>query len=290
MYAVTGSTGQVGGAVVRALRAQGKGVRALVRDESKGGPLKALGAEPFAASVEDASRLEMAFEHTEGVFVMTPPLYESQDPRTEHALALAAICHALQAAHVPKVVFLSSEGAEQAEGTGAILKLHDMEQELFALPIDAASIRAALFMENFLPLLGRVKETGKLPVTIEPLDRARPMIATEDIGGLGARLLTERWSGKRTVELEGPRQYSIRDVAAVLGRELGLTVEAELVPPEHRQAMYEGLGLTTGAAADMVEMAAGFSSGLIGFHGGEGVEHVQGTTALEDVFRGRSRA
>ena len=38
MYAVMGITGQVGGAVARELLAQGKGVRAVLRDADKGAP------------------------------------------------------------------------------------------------------------------------------------------------------------------------------------------------------------------------------------------------------------
>jgi uncharacterized protein YbjT (DUF2867 family) len=42
MYAVLGATGQVGGAVVRHLLAQGKQVRAVVRDTSKGSKAESL--------------------------------------------------------------------------------------------------------------------------------------------------------------------------------------------------------------------------------------------------------
>jgi uncharacterized protein YbjT (DUF2867 family) len=38
MYAVTGITGQVGGAVARTLMAQGESVRAVARDASKAAP------------------------------------------------------------------------------------------------------------------------------------------------------------------------------------------------------------------------------------------------------------
>ena len=38
MYAVTGITGQVGGAVARTLMAQGENVRAIARDASKAAP------------------------------------------------------------------------------------------------------------------------------------------------------------------------------------------------------------------------------------------------------------
>ncbi len=287
MIAVTGSTGNVGGAVVRALLAKGRQVRALVRDEAKGKALAEMGAELFVASVEDGSQMEAAFDGTEGVFVMTPPLLQSVNPREEHRLALAAIAHALQASHTPKVVFLSSVGSQHAEGTGAILKTHDMEETLFGLSIDAASVRAAYFMENLLPLAAHVKESGQLPVVLEPMDKTFPMVATPDIGQVAADLLAERWSGRRIVELEGPRRYSMADAAKAYSEVLGRSVEAMLVPAAGRQAMFEQFGMTPGASATMVEMANGFNSGLVDFEGGDRTEHRRGTTALENVLRGK---
>ena len=284
MFAFTGSTGQVGGAVVRALLAQGKQVRALLRDEAKAGPLRELGAEIFLASIEDASRLEIAFEGVEGVFAMTPPFYSAPDPRTENAMALAAIKHALQASHVPRVVFLSSIGAQHEEGTGAILNVHDMEKELFEIPIAAASIRAAYFMENLRPLAGIAKESGQLPSTAERLDHPFAMIATKDIGELAAELLLSSWEGQRIVELSGPREYSMQDAAGVLSKLLGRPVEAAVVPRDERQAMYEKFGLTAGSAEAMVRMADAINSGLVRFEGGAGVEAMRGKTSLEELF------
>jgi NAD(P)H dehydrogenase (quinone) len=285
MYAVTGSTGQVGKAVVRTLIAQGKQVRALYRDENKAATLKAMGAEPVLASVEDPAALEVAFRGVEGVFVMTPPFYGSHDPRNENEIALAALAHALRASHVKKAVLLSSVGAQHEEGTGAILKSHDMERELTSLNLFAASIRAAFFMENFKPIFEFAKQSGKLPVSLEPLDRRIPMIATQDIGALAAKLLVEGWPGCLTVELEGPQAYSMNDAAAVLSKIAGRTIEAELIPREGRQGFYESVGFTAASAATMVEMADGFNNGLVDFEGGD-AQHQRGTTTLEEVFSG----
>ena len=285
MYAVTGSTGHVGGAVVRTLVAQGKQVRALYRDEAKAAALKAMGAEPVLASVEDASALESAFRGVEGVFVMTPPFYRSHDPRNENEIALAALAHALRASHVKKAVLLSSIGAQHEKGTGAILKLHDMERELTSLNLFAASIRAAFFMENFKPVLEYAKQSGTLPVSLEPLDRKIPMVATRDIGELAAKLLVNGWHGHLTVELEGPRTYSMNDVAEIISKVTGRSVQAEVIPPAGRQAFYENAGFTAASAATMVEMADGFNSGLVAFEGGK-AEHQCGTTSLETVLSG----
>ncbi len=284
MYAVVGSTGQVGGATVRALRAKGKEVRALVRDNAKAPQVEALGAEPFLASVEDGARLERAFEGAEGVFIMVPPLYKSPNPRSENALAVAAIAHAVQAARVPRIVFLSSIGSQHDEGTGLILHTYDLEQALFALNVEQAAIRAASFMQNMLPLLTHVERTGTIPASMghSPL----PYVSTEDIGKLAADLLTGQWSGKRIIEFEGPRAYSTDDVAAVLSERFGRSIQAEFLPPEVQQANYEKFGFSEAFGRAMNEMAEGFNSGHIRFEGGSGVEHLRGAITLEEALGG----
>ena len=287
MYAVTGSTGQVGSATVRELLRAGKQVRALLRNPDKQEEMRALGAQPAVASVEDPSALEAAFHDVEAVFVMTPPLYFAPDPRSEHRCALAALKHALQAAHVRRVVCLSSIGAEQEKGTGAILKLHDMEQSLFELPVDVASIRAAYFMENFVPMFPRVREDGELKLLYENLEEPIPMVATSDIGKLAAELLTRDGNGHRIFELEGPRRYSFNDVGSTFAALLHRDVTVSTVPKAEREAAVRSVGFSAGTARGLVEMAEGIDSGHIAFHGGDGVKHVQGATPLEAVYRGR---
>lgn len=60
MYAITGITGKVGGALGRALLADGRPVRAVVRDANKGEEWAARGCEVVCAGLEDASALRAA--------------------------------------------------------------------------------------------------------------------------------------------------------------------------------------------------------------------------------------
>ncbi len=273
--------------MVRALLAEGKQVRALFRTTEKAAALAELGTEPFQAPIEDGSRMEAAFQEMEGVFIMTPPFRSAPGPRGEHAMALAAISHAVQASHVPKVVFLSSIGAEHAAGTGSSLRLYDMERALHCLPMNTASIRSAYFMENLLLLYPTVGETGTLPSMLDSLDKAIPLVASEDIGKLAARLLVEPWSGHRTVELEGPRAYSMRDVAKTFSEALQRPVEAVAAAKEERLSMLRKLGYTAQAAEDLSAKFAGMDSGSVSFTGGDGVEHEQGKTPLEAVLKAK---
>jgi NAD(P)H dehydrogenase (quinone) len=66
MFAITGVTGRVGGAVARSLLAQGHKVRAVLRDAGKGRSWSAQGCDIAIASVEDATELTKAFHGVEG--------------------------------------------------------------------------------------------------------------------------------------------------------------------------------------------------------------------------------
>lgn len=281
MYAVVGSTGQVGGAVIRALRAEGRKVRALLRDPAKAAPLEALGAETCVGSAEDHAYLQTAFKGVEGVFFMVPPLFHAPDPRSESRVILDAAVHALQASSIPKVVCLSSIGAQLTEGTGLILRVHDMEQALLPLAMPTAFIRAATFMDNIRMMLPHIRETGTWPTPLEQHDTPMQLIATEDIGTLAARLLTEPWEGKRILELEGPRPYSIHEAAAILSKALNRSIEVQTIPREQRIPMFQQFGMSPAAAAGMVEMEDGFDAGTITFEGGAVAEHVKGETTFE---------
>jgi NAD(P)H dehydrogenase (quinone) len=284
MYAITGITGHVAGVIGNLLLEKRVPVRAVVRNMEKGEAWKMKGAEPAIAELHDEEALQRAFTGCEGVFVMTPTLFNSLDPMVEHDRMLDALYSALQEAQPKKVVFLSSVGAQHPSGTGAIKKLHHMEQMFSRLTMPNASIRAAWFMDNFQGVIGYARETGMLPSFLDPTTLTIPMVATKDIGAIAAGLLTENWSGRRIIELEGPCRYSTKDVAFVLSYLAKKNVVAVPIPAEEYRQTYRSLGLTPSAASLMAEMNRGFNAEYIGFEG-NGCEHVEGITFLEDAIR-----
>src|SRR5271170_4977873 len=99
MYAITGITGKVGGAIAENLLAQGEQIRAIVRNPEKAARWKERGAEISVADVDDANALASAFEGTDGVFLMVPPNFvpEAGFPELRKTLASyrAALAKAL---------------------------------------------------------------------------------------------------------------------------------------------------------------------------------------------------
>lgn len=113
MFAITGVTGQVGGAAASALLEAGHNVRAVLRDTTKAAQWEQRGAEVAIASFEDADALTAAFRDTAGVFVMIAPNF-APEPGYPNAHAAAAVLkEALSKARPLRVAALSSVGGQR---------------------------------------------------------------------------------------------------------------------------------------------------------------------------------
>jgi NAD(P)H dehydrogenase (quinone) len=280
MYAIIGITGNVGGEAACQVLAAGKQVRGLVRNSAKADPWRKKGAEVVVGNLSDPVALEQTFKGVEAAFLMTPTYFETSDMFAENTRDLAALKSAIVGAGVPRVVLLSSVGGHRSEGTGAIMKLHEMEQAFFGLPIACASVRAAWFMENFAGMIGGIGDSGIFHSLLNPLDRPIPMVATRDIAALVADLLQQHWTGRRVIELAGPRPYAPMDVAKAFSSVLHRDVRAEVLPRTQWMPLYQSWGLTPKSAQAMADMLDGFNRGWIQFQD-DGAERRHGETTLE---------
>ena len=284
MYAIMGITGQVGGAVARALLRDGKKLRGIVRDKSRAAHWADQGGELVTAEATDAAGLAAAFRGAEAIFAMLPPAFAPAPGFPDARAQIAALRQALDAVRPNRVVTLSSIGAQHGHGLGLITQLHMLEQELSTLPVPNAFIRPGWFLENSLWDVVPAREHGRIDAYLAPLDRPFPMVATEDIGDLIATTLHEQWNGLRYLELEGPRRYSQIDAADTFARILGKPVAPMPVARDQWQATFETQGTPPGRTAPRIEMLDGFNSGWIEFER-RGTEYSQGKRTMEEVFR-----
>jgi uncharacterized protein YbjT (DUF2867 family) len=72
------------------------------------------------------------------------------------------------------------------------------------MPFTIAFIRAASFLDNYVPNLPAALIHRLFRHLLMPTECPVAMIATEDISGEAARLLVEGWSGRKIVELGSP--------------------------------------------------------------------------------------
>jgi uncharacterized protein YbjT (DUF2867 family) len=277
MFAITGITGQVGGVVGRTLLADGKRIRAVLRDVSKGATWAAEGAEVALAMMDDAPALARAFAGAEGVFILLPPVFDPSPGFTESQRVIGAVVEALEAARPERIVCLSTIGAHSPT-QNLLTQLSLLEQALGMISVPVTFLRAAWFMENAAWDVAPARETGVVRSFLQPLDRAIPMVATTDVGHAAARLLQERWAGRRVVELEGPERVSPNDVAAALARALQRPVVAEAIRRDRWEALFREQGMLH--PLPRIRMLDGFNEGWIAFEG----EPLRGAEGLDEVI------
>ena len=280
MYAVTGITGKVGGAVARSLLDAGLAVRAVLRDAVKAAAWKRQGCEVAFADMNDAAALTAAFANVDGVFVLIPANFDPLPGFPETTAIVAAFATAIKAAKPPKIVCLSTIGA-QATQPNLLSQLSLLEQALSGLPTPVCFLRAAWFMENAAWDVAPARD-GVVSSFLQPLDKPVPMVATADTGRLAATLLQESWTGRRVVELEGPHRVAPNDIAATFARILDRPVRVQAPPRETWERLFASQGMKN--PAPRAQMLDGFNVGWIEFESGE-MGSLKGQTGLETVLR-----
>jgi NAD(P)H dehydrogenase (quinone) len=277
MFAVMGITGNVGGAVADALLQHGKKVRGIVRDASKARTWQENGVEIVTSDYDD--HLTLAFRGVEGVFVMTPPNLIPEPGFPDSVGRIAAIKKAILAAKPPRAVFLSSWGSEKPSGLGLIAPSRILEQELGGTGIPSAFLRPAWFMENLVYSLSAARSTGNYFSFYQPLERPYAMVATKDVGRIGAQTLLEEWQGNRVIEISGPISYSSKDAAAALGTAIGRPIAAVAVPRDSWVDNLAQNGMPADRSGAYIEMVDSLNSGWIDL-GVPGTEQAKGSIDL----------
>src|ERR1700735_5493528 len=281
MFLVMGITGKVGGATAKHLWAHGKKVRALVRNREKASSWANQGVELVDGDWNDSATIEQALKGVDGVFDMLPAVWAPSPDYKEAKRGIANYVEALTKAAPPRVVALSSMGANRTSGFGMITALSLLEQGFRDRISPIAFVRAGGFFENFLYGL-QVARGGTLPVYYNPTNRKSTMVATNDIGAEVATLLTgPAWSGQRVVELGS--MVSADEVAAQLGEVLQLDVKAFAVPRAGWAEAFEQFGIPKGHTGPAEEMFEAVNAGWMVL-GAKGTEHVAGTASARDAF------
>ncbi|VVE68157.1 NmrA family transcriptional regulator [Pandoraea anapnoica] len=262
MYTVMGITGRVGGVIGHDLLTAGLPLRAIVQDPVKSSRWATLGGEIAVAENGDADALTNAFRGSEAVFVMLPP---NADPELDFSHArhlIDAIVKALSATHPKRVVCLSSIGAD-CDTPSLITALRLFEEAVREVRLPVTFLRPAWLMENFAWDIAPARERGELPSYLAPVDRAIPMVSTNDVGHFAARAMQEDFDGERIWEIEGPDRYSPDDIAAALARALVRDVSAEAVPRAGWDPLFRAQGMRN--PLPRIQMLDGFNDGTFKF-------------------------
>ena len=288
-YAVFGATGRTGAAAADALLRAGLPVRVVLRDPARGGAWAARGAEIVQADLTDADALTRVLTGVRGAYVVSPQQYGRADlfelaDRIAQTVARAAV-----AARVPKLVALSSVGADLASGSGWIRMNRMLEQRLSDSGIAATFLRAAYFMENWTPMIGQAVATGGLPSFLSPRDGASRWWRRRTWAGQ-ARSSSCR-NGRARARSPCPARSPMRQRRARrAGRRTGQAVAAGYAGAGRLGRGDGGAGFSPEALEGFIEMTRGLNSGHIGMDTDPEAEHWAGSIPLARAVGGMARA
>ena len=251
IIAVVGATGAQGGGLVRAILDDEDGsfaVRAITRnvESEKAQELARLGADVVAADIDDTESLNRALAGAYGAYFVTN-FWEHFSPEREMAQA-RALAEAAKQARLQHVIWSTLEDTRKwvpldNDSMPTLMESYKVphfdakgasNHYFTELGLPVTFLITSFYWDNFIHFgMGPQKgPDGKYAITLPMDDKRLPGMAAEDIGrtayGIfqrGPELIGE------TVGIAG-EHLSGAEMAASIGKALGLEVAYNAVPPE----------------------------------------------------------
>lgn len=224
---VTGGTGFIGPKIVHALRAQGREVRALVRQPSRGAALANLGAELVTGDVTDPASLNAAIDgcthvvHLVSIIKGRPQDFERVMSQGTRNLVAAAKERRIEG----RFVLMSALGT--TEQTAAAVPYYgakwSMEKDVVASGLEYTIFRPSFVFGRGGALPTFVKQVRYSPVVTvigSGKQRIQP-IWVDDVAEYFARAIDAPNAANRLFELGGPDVVTWDGLYTTIGKVLG---------------------------------------------------------------------
>ena len=244
---VTGAAGKTGRAAISALQERGAYVRALVHRPQQAASLHALGVDDVVSGdLMDKDLLALAFEDVSSVYHVCPNMPPGEVDIANRVIAAA------RATDVQHLVY-HSVLHPQTEAMPHHWRKLRVEERLFESGIPFTILQPAPYMQNVLAHRRHIVQAGELPVPYAAATRLG-LVDLLDLGAAAATVLLEPGHQDAVYELVGEAGLSQIDVAALLGQQIGRSVEVTEVPLEAWQAEAEARGLGRYQVDNLVRM------------------------------------
>lgn len=235
MILVVGSTGDLGGRVVRQLRGRHVELRCLIRPQTDSGDLAALGAQVVRGDLTDSASLGAACAGVDMVVCTAtaigrrlsgaggPSIHEVDE------VGVTALVDIAQQAGVGRFIYVSYAGADAALGYPLERAKIAVEKRLSASSMVVTILRPDAFQEIHLASLGRFDvEAGKVSV-VGKGDTRRRWVSTDDVAALIAAVAIQP-SGQSLIEFGGPEAISRNEAITVAEHLTGRKMKRQHMP------------------------------------------------------------
>jgi uncharacterized protein YbjT (DUF2867 family) len=221
---VTAAGGQTGAAVVRALWAQGRQVRALVGGSQSYPELTSLSADVVTVDLRRPREVRPALEGAEALYLIWPNFDRGE---TDGATALLA---AARSAGVERVVY-HSVLRPQARSMPHHAAKDRVEEALDASGLRWRVLQPCAYMDNLDAQVVTAASSGVLR-SAWGLEQAQSMVDLRDVADAAVALLTEDGLDGGTFEAVGPEPLTAQRIAELVAEWAGRPVTAVDAVPD----------------------------------------------------------
>lgn len=239
MIVIVGASSSLGRAAARLLLAEGKLVRAVTRTPSALDNFGKLGAEVVQGDLRDPESLAKACEGAAQVFATTHAFNGkgNNTPQIVDDLGNRSLIDVAKDAGVQHFVFTSALGARPDHPVDFFRIKYKIEEYLKASGLSYTILRPSAFMEFWAGLVGMpIIEQGQTTIFgrgENPIN----FVSVEDVARYAVIALENPLARGRTIEIGGPQNLSLLQVAATFERLAGRNAKKRHIPLRVMRAM-----------------------------------------------------
>ncbi len=232
MILVAGASGTLGSAIVNRLLSSGRSVRVLTRDAGRVQPLVAGGAAVAIGDITDRASIDRAMDGvthvitTANAFIVPArDAVERVDVQGNRNLIDAA-----HAAGVRQFVFTSAWLPDEYLRIDYFAAKRRTEDYLRSSGVPYTILRPSAFMETWAMVIGEpILKTGATRIFGDGTNRVN-FVAIDDVAAVAVRTLDHPDAINAVIDIFGPENLSLLDVAAVFERVNGSPARKQFLP------------------------------------------------------------
>ena len=221
---VAGATGDLGGAVARALLSQGNKIRVLVRPKSNFQPLIQLGAQPVFGDLKERATLTPACKEVETLITTANSAKRGGDdnPISVDLEGNRKLIDAAVEAGVKHFIFVSLMMADPSSTVPFVMAKGKTEEYLRSSGLSYTIIAPNAFMETWIALVVGIPAISGQPVTIIGQGlRNHSFVSEADVAKFIIASINNPEAKNQRLVIGGPAPFSLRDAIAAFESALG---------------------------------------------------------------------
>ena len=230
---VVGATGLLGSAITRKLLAAGTPVRALARRADKLAAFEKMGAEVAAVDLMSLSKLTEACRGI-GQIVATANNVMGSGATSPIKIDLTAyqnLCAAARNTSVRRLIYVSFRGVDQFSVVDYFRIKWYIEDAIKRSGVPYVMLRPTAFLDVWVGgiLADGIRKKGAATIFGDGT-RVANYIAVDDVAEFAVKILAREEIVKEAIEVGGPSNASLNDLASLVERRLGKSGKRKHIP------------------------------------------------------------